>query len=134
MSRPTEAEITEAIAKMDGKRSKYNVDTSAAGKEARTFDGIQFDSKREMKTYRDWVKPQINAGLLRNLQFQVKFALNIKTPTGFNIRVGYYVADWTALDRQGRLQILEAKGHRTPLYNWKKKHFEAEYGLRITEL
>ncbi len=127
-------EINKALYGSDRRDSKYSVDLSEKGKEARTFDGITFDSKREMEVYRDWVRPQVAAGLLRNLQFQVKFALNIKTPTGFNIRVGYYVADWTALDRQGRLLILEAKGHRTPLYKWKKKHMEAEYGIRITEL
>lgn len=127
----SKAEIHDALYP---RRSKFNVDQSAKGKEARTFDGITFHSVHEMEVYRDWIKPQLNAGLIKNLEFQVKFALNVKTPTGFTVKVGTYIADFTALDRQGKLLILEAKGKPTDLYLLKKAIFEATYGMRILEL
>lgn len=127
-------EINKAIYGMDKRKSKYGVDTSEKGKEDRTYDGIVFDSVHEMKAYRDWVKPNVNIGLFHDLRFQVKFDLHVPTPNGFRVKVGTYVADWTALDRENRLNVIEAKGHQTPLYKRNKRHFEAQYGLRIIEL
>lgn len=131
MTDATQSEIHDALY---GKRSKFNVDQSAKGREARTYDGITFHSVHECEVYRDWIKPQLNAGLIKNLEFQVKFALNVKTPTGFTVKVADYVADFTANDRQGKLLVLEAKGKATETYKLKKKIFEATYGIRITEL
>lgn len=128
------SEIDSAIAGMDSRKSKYGVDISAKGKEARTYEGIVYHSKREMEVYRDWIVPQMNVGIIRHVRRQVPFDLHVTTPGGFRVKIGTYKADWTALDRQDKLLILEAKGKPTALYERTKKHFEAEYGLRITEL
>jgi Protein of unknown function (DUF1064). len=130
----SKAEIDAAIAGMNAKRSKYGVDTSAKGKEARTYKGILYASKHEMEVFRDWVEPQERMGLITNVQRQVGFDLHAATPGGFSVKVGVYKADWTAQDRQGRLLVIEAKGMATPLWKRNLAHFEAEYGLRITVL
>ena len=116
------------------RRSKYNVDQSAKGKEDRTCDNIPFASVHEMEVYRDYIKPQVAAGLFRDLKFQVPFDLHVTNPGGFKVKVGTYKADFTAQDRSGRLLVIEAKGMATPLYKRNRKHVEAEYGLRILEL
>jgi hypothetical protein len=115
-------------------KGKYNVDHSDKGKADRTWDNIEFDSVHEMKVYRDHVKLNLNAGIYRDLQFQVPFELHAPTPKGTLSPVGKYVADFVVKDRADNLVILEAKGVRTPLYKRSKKHFEAEYGVRIVEL
>jgi hypothetical protein len=117
-----------------GRRSKFNVDQSAKGKEARTYDGITFHSKHEMEVYRDWVKPQVAIGIFHALRFQVRFDLHARTPGGFEVKVGTYVADFTVLDRENKLHVIDAKGCVTPVYKLKRNIFEAEYGIRITEL
>lgn len=115
-------------------RSKFNVDHSAKGKEDRTLDGIVFDSVHEKNVYASYVKPNVNIGVFRDLRFQVPFDLNVTAPGGFKVKIGRYVADFTALDRAGKLVVIEAKGHETPLWKRTRKHFEAEYGLRIMVL
>lgn len=115
-------------------KGKYGVRTDAKGKEDRTWDNIVFDSVHEMKVYRDHVKLNLNAGIYRDLQFQVPFELHAPTPKGTLCPVGKYVADFVVKDRAGELIVIDAKGHQTPLYKRSKKHFEAEYGMRIVEL
>ena len=39
------------------KRSKYGVDTSAKGKEKRTYNGKVLDSETEMKFLKEWIEP-----------------------------------------------------------------------------
>jgi hypothetical protein len=130
---PTAKEIAAFYATKPVK-GKYNVDHSEKGKADRTWDNIVFDSVHEMKVYRDHVKMNLNAGIYLDLQFQVPFELHAPTPKGTLSPVGKYVADFVVKDRAGNIVILEAKGVRTPLYKRSKKHFEAEYGVRITEL
>ena len=47
-----EAAMKQAVVKPRSTRSRYNVDTSAAGKAKRTVDGIRFDSEAEAEYYR----------------------------------------------------------------------------------
>jgi hypothetical protein len=117
-----------------GKRSKFNVDQSEAGREKRTCDGVVFASIREMKAYQDYVKPNIAIGLFSDLKMQVRYPLYVTTPNGFQVKVGTYIADFVATGRDGKPVVIEAKGHQTPLYKRSKKHFESQYGIRITEI
>ena len=48
------------------------------------------------------------------------------------ITIGHYVADFEYLEGDVRI-VEDVKGMKTPLYRWKKKHFEAQYGLKIRE-
>lgn len=115
-------------------KGKYGVRTDAKGKEDRTWDNITFDSVHEMKVYRDHVKLNLNAGIYRDLQFQVPFELHAPKPNGTLAIIGKYIADFVVKDSRGELVVIDAKGHATPLYKRSKKHFEAEYGMRIVEL
>lgn len=124
---------------MTSKPSKYrNVKTEV--------DGITFASKLEAKRYGE-LKLLERAGEIEDLELQPVFALDvvrysatppIHSPTTA-LRVGKYKADFQyhRKDRWGGFSIRvieDVKGMKTPLYKWKKKHFEAQYGLVITEI
>ena len=47
--------------------------------------------------------------------------------------IGRYRADFAYQTTDGTI-IEDVKGVRTALYTWKKKHVEAEYGVRIVEV
>jgi hypothetical protein len=130
----TAEEISTAIYGSYKWKSKYGVDTSAKGKESRTYQNIVYHSKHEMEVYRDWVEPQIHIGILSNVHRQVPFILHAVSPGGFKVRVGVYKADFVATSRDGKPVIIDAKGMATPVYKLKRAIFEVEYGLRILEL
>jgi hypothetical protein len=94
-------------------------------------DGIRFASQREANRYQE-LKAAERAGIIRDLQLQVPFTLDVYVG-GCETVIGKYVADFTFRDKQNRLIVEDTKGVRTPLYRWKKKHFEAQYGIRIIE-
>lgn len=110
------------------RRSKFNVDNSDAGKEARTADNIVFDSIREKNTYLE-LKASLKAGILRELELQVRFPLIVN-----GVKVCTIVVDFKTIDREGKVGILDAKGFSTPVYKLKRKLFEAVTGLRIVEV
>jgi hypothetical protein len=131
---PTPAELAVIFA---SRKSKYGVKMDAKGREDRTWDNIVFDSKREMLVYRDHVKQNIVCGIYRvnpELWFQVPYELCVARIDGTLVCIGKYVADFVVMDTRGQIVVIDAKGAATPLYKWKKKHFEAQYGMRITEL
>ena len=93
-------------------------------------DGIRFASKREAKRWGE-LKLLEKAKEITELERQTRWALC----TEDGVRVGHYVADFTYLQGHDRRVVVEdAKGVRTELYKWKKKHFEAQYGIPITEV
>lgn len=110
------------------KRSKYGVRTDKAGREARTVDGILFHSRKEAKRYVE-LKLLEKAGTIKNLRLQPKWPLLVNGHL-----IGNYVADFTYRETTGELVIEDVKGVRTAMYRWKKKHFEAYYGMKITEI
>lgn len=129
--------------KRDASRSKYGVRTDAAGKQARTVDGILFASLREAKRYGE-LKLLEKAGHIRNVEVQPSYPLDA---FGVECRpIGIYRADfsyWTryTVSREGgppiehwRAVVEDVKGFKTPLYRWKKKHVEAQYGIEIREV
>ena len=95
-------------------------------------DGIRFASKAEAKR---WTLLRImeQAGRIKDLQRQVSYDLHAH---GGNL-VGRYVADHVYRERQGdewALVIEDVKGMPTPLYDWKRRHILAEYGIEIREV
>ena len=49
--------------------------------------------------------------------------------------LGKYIADFRyRAGRQGLLVVEDVKGFKTPLYRWKKKHVEAQYGITVVEI
>lgn len=47
--------------------------------------------------------------------------------------IGSYVADFDYVTAAGLHIVEDVKGVRLSLYRWKKKHFEAQYGIPISE-
>ena len=106
--------------------------------EAVTVDGIRFASKAEARRYAE-LKLLEKAGAIRELTLQHRFPLFApgRGNGGPYARehVGDYVADFRYRSGPNGLLVVEdVKGVRTALYRWKKKHFEAQYGLPITEI
>lgn len=109
------------------RRGKYNV----APKEDRTYQGIVFDSKRELQFWLSFAL-LLEHGKIEKLERQVKFPLyawNGKTLT----KISSYVADFVVTEK-GEKRVYDAKGFKTPTYRMKAKWLEAQEGIRIIEL
>ena len=108
------------------RRSKY-------GAVKTTVDNITFASQKEAKRYGD-LKLLEKAGEIRHLELQSEFHLNASHPSQPKF-VGKYLADFSYYDtRTNALVIEDVKGFKTPLYRWKRKHVEAQYGIKIIEI
>ncbi len=98
-----------------------------------TVDGHTFDSKKEAARYAE-LKLLEKAGAIDALVLQPSYALEVNGET-----IGYYFGDFKYGEpvpgKPGVWHnvIEDVKGVRTPLYRWKKKHFEAQYGIQIRE-
>ena len=94
-------------------------------------DGIKFRSKREAVRYTE-LKLLQQAGQIVSLYLQPSFDLHAPE----TVRpIGRYVADFSYTDaRNGEVIVEDVKGFKTPLYQWKKKHAEAEHGIQIREV
>lgn len=100
-------------------------------------DGIAFPSKREAARYAE-LKRLEKAGEIEGLELQPRYRLDVPGIVSVDHRctIGSYVADFRYFDhRQGGIVVVEdVKGFKTPLYRWKKKHVEAQYGIQIREV
>jgi Protein of unknown function (DUF1064) len=100
-------------------------------------DNIRFASKAEARRYSE-LKLLERAGEIRELELQPRFPLRAGTNLHSRLEdaiVGAYVADFRYRSGPtGILVIEDVKGMRTALYRWKKRHFELQYGLTITEI
>lgn len=107
-------------------RSKYNVDTSEAGKERRTRHGILFDSIKEANRYDDLLLMQ-RCGEIEYLERQVKFRLVVEGEL-----IGTYVADFVYKEN-GKQVVEDSKGFRTATYRMKYKLMKAIHKIKIFE-
>ena len=110
-----------------------------------TLDGITFASKKEAKRYAE-LKLLERAGEIEGLELQPKFALMTTLTTGTVMGagaalagkypvIGHYVGDFKYFDLRTTQRVVEdVKGFKTPLYRWKKKHVEAQYGITVVEI
>ena len=100
-----------------------------------TVDGIRFASKAEARRYAE-LRLLEKAGQIKGLELQPRFALMVpERGSGFDVRIGDYVADFRYREGpKGILKIEDVKGMKTPMYRWKKKHVEAQYGISIREV
>lgn len=124
--------------------------THKYGAKPTTVDGIRFASKKEARRWSELVL-LMKAGEVRNLRRQVWFVLlapeihgaleDINRGTVKGTRpIGRYVADfmYERVTRGGRPfawepVVEDAKGFKTDMYVWKKRHFETQYGVKILE-
>lgn len=113
------------------------------------YDGIKFDSKREMKRY-IFLKGMEEQGKIQNLQRQVKFVLidACREPSTYNSkgrevlgkvieRECSYIADFT-YKCEGSLIVEDVKGYRRgqayALFTIKRKLMLSRYGIRVNEV
>lgn len=122
-------------------RSKYHA-------KPLTVDGIRFASTREARRYGE-LRLLVLAGQIWDLTLQPSFELHVRyggPPIYLTMQtgprepvlpaegtVGVYRADFAYATKDGTI-VEDVKGVRTALYNWKKKHVEIEYGVRIVEV
>ena len=109
---------------MRTKQSKYRAVPTV-------IDNIRFASQKEARRYQE-LKLLEKAGVILDLECQPRFVLHAagRLPP----EIGEYVADFRYYDRGTGARVVEdVKGFKTPLYRWKKKHVEAQYGIKILE-
>ena len=109
------------------RRSKYNAQPIIR-------DGIRFHSKREANRWTT-LRALERVKLITNLRPQVVFPLTCTSRrSDHTVVVGSYICDFVYQTVPAGDTIVEdVKGVRTDLYRWKRKHFEAEYGVTILE-
>ena len=121
---PAQKKALESAHRRRGPKSKYRAKKV-------TIDGHTFDSKKEGRRYTD-LKLLAASGNISNLRLQPRFALHAVDREMLWVRIGYYIADFEYIEN-GEKVIEDVKGMKTPVYRWKKKHFEVEYGINIRE-
>jgi hypothetical protein len=107
-------------------------------------DGIRFHSKREAVRYVE-LKLLEKVGEIWDLELQPCFPLLVPSTSGQAVRaakaiayggtfrIGEYRGDFRYKERGGTV-VEDSKGFRTPLYRWKKRHVEIQYGIEIREV
>lgn len=119
--------------------------TSKYGAIPTMVDGIKFPSKKEARRYGELTLRQ-RAGEIRKLELQPQFPLYATAipyidPARDPLKLGIYRGDFRyeecdhANGHSGwRVIVEDVKGFKTPLYKWKKRHVEAQYGIEIREI
>ncbi len=110
-----------------------------------TLDGIPFDSRKEANRYAE-LRMMEKAGLIKNLQMQVKYVLipEQREPDTVGARGGIhkgrlierecaYIADFV-YEENGKTVVEDTKGFRTKDYIIKRKLMLERYGIRINEI
>ena len=106
-------------------RSKFNV---GKDKEGRTHNGIVFDSKMEMRFFRDVVCPGVESGTIKNYELQKKYVLQPKYEhNGKNVNAITYVADFYIEYSDGRTEVIDIKGYPDTVAILKRKLFWRVY-------
>jgi hypothetical protein len=103
-------------------RSKYNATKTA-------YDGITFDSKREMVRYIE-LKEKERCGQICGLERQVSFELlQSYKIDGKTVRSINYKADFCyTIVETGEKVVEDVKGYADKVFLLKKKMFEYKYG------
>lgn len=117
------------------------------GRKKVTFDGLKFDSEKEMYRYIR-LKSMLEDGLISDLRMQVPYEVipavyekvekqlktKVKMVTKCVQRAAYYVADFVYKDKDGNEVVEDVKGMRTEKYLLKKKMMRAFLGITIKEV
>lgn len=103
------------------KRTKFNVDKD---KSKRTWNGIVFDSKLEMRYYRDVLCPLVESGEVTKLELQKKYELQSGfLRNGKKILPIIYVADFYVEYANGYMEVIDTKGMPDSVAKIKRKLF-----------
>lgn len=117
---------------------------SKYGAKRTEIDGIAFASQKEGRRYQE-LKLLAQAGEIHRLRLQHPLVLTVPAkdaPAGYPMqKIGTYIADFVYCTCrrkekcEGTMGVVEdVKGFKTPLYRWKKRHAEIQYGITIREL
>lgn len=99
------------------------------------LNGVKFASRKEAR-FAQQLDLLIKAGIVSHYDTQPSYELQPSYKQGDKtIRSIRYVADFKVFYADGRVEIIDCKGVKTPVYLIKKKMFEYKYpGLRIIEV
>lgn len=99
------------------------------------YDGIKFDSNREMAYYIK-LKMLEEKGIIKDLELQKSFELQPSFKlNGKTHKKITYRADFSYVSVQdNKIHIVDTKGFRTEVYKLKKKMFAYKYGIEIEEI
>ena len=90
------------------------------------IDGTHFPSQAEGRRYQE-LRLMEKAGEIADLVLQPAYPITIN-----GALIGSYFADFRYRDNRNRQIIVEdVKGFANPLFLWKKKCVEAQYGIQI---
>ena len=97
-------------------------------------NGITFASKREAKRFCE-LKMLEKAGEVINLELQPRFDLEVLSPIGEVVKIGRYTADFRYQHfLREVVEDVKSPASRTEAYMLRKRHVEAQYGIRIQEI
>ena len=115
----TGAEARELLKKSG--RSKYGVDTSAAGRDKRTYNGIVYHSQAECK-YAQALDIRVRIGELKSWTRQIPYPLIVNGQ-----KICTYTADFRLLFPNFTTEVVEVKGALTSEARIKMALFRALY-------
>jgi hypothetical protein len=92
------------------------------------YDGIKFDSLREMRRYKHNLL-RLQAGEITEIELQPRFDIIINGKF-----CGFYKGDFKLTLPNGDIVIEDSKGMKTVVYNLKKKIIQAMYSITIVEV
>lgn len=96
--------------------------------EREQVDGIWFDSRKEARHYRSLLLLQ-KAGVIERIELQPAYPLTVNGE-----KVAIYRADFRLTFPDGRIEVQDVKGVRTPVYKLKKRLMKAIYNIEIMEI
>lgn len=104
------------------KRNKYNAKRTKAPDGSRTYD-----SKAEA-SYCENLRRLERSGVISELVLQPRYPLHVNGDA-----IGEYRADARYRDEHGRIRIVDVKSKatNTALFSWKRRHFQAEYRIKL---
>lgn len=110
---------------MNRNRSKYNVSKDTT---KRTYEGVVYDSQKEMEFYRDFVEPRLVSGEILRCDRQEPYELL----PGYihkedKIRPVIYRADFVLYYADGRTVVIDIKGCPDMVALLKRKMFWYRY-------
>ncbi len=94
------------------------------------YQGLTFDSRAEMRRYRDVLLPRFLAGEIQNLRRQVEYEL---IPKQKGERRAVYTADFVYTE-DGREVVEDVKGMKTRDYILRRKLLLWVHGIKIREV
>jgi len=92
-----------------------------------SYDGRQFDSKRECEVYKRFAAA-LKGGAISELECQKRYRILVE-----GMHVCTYVADFWVKYPNGEVEVWDAKGFKTKEYLLKKKLMKAVYDINVRE-